>query len=398
MKIMVISPTVIPYFSTFSKKEIELFLSDVVRKTSQLSLSFCASEDNGSYYANLSDPGLDAKSVAIASHINDKSISRKIDNLSVILNEITTTFYSYGVLVIRGIAEVTSVDSGQTREEFDDQFSELVKSIFKELIESTCSKLECNSDGNFQLAWVHKIFLLQSDARDVSDHWTNKISISTFEEFKANGERSYFGWGDSVVNQKKYKSLVNIFNGCDIAQYFYISFHKFNKSIPNVIAQLNTNYRLGKLGAVRKTGVRLKQKIFEVEMQYADYLHSVAGDMRETASQFDKHWRIGELRTNVLKKIPVLQDLLQDAENRASRQSDTFVEAILFGVSIFSLVGLFLGAHDYLTKPANQHKNSLDVIHGMLPTNPTDVLSLAVGISILSIAIFLLLKLLSRKG
>lgn len=397
MKIMVLSPTVIPYFSNFSKKDIELFLSDTKRKTNHLSLSFYNSEDSGSYYTNLSDPGLDAKSVAIASHISDKCISKKIDKLSFTLEKITTTFYSYGVLVIRGIAEVTSVDCNQTREDFDNQFGEIVRSIFKDHIELVLSRLGCNSYGNFYFQWLHKIFLLQSDGSDVSDHWLNKISASTLRGFKENGDRAYFGWGNSVVNQKKYESLVHISCGCDIAQFFYFSFHTFNKSIPGIIAQLNTDYSQGKLGAVRKTIVSLKHKIFEIEMQYADYLHSVAGDMRETATQFDMNWRIAELRTNVLKKIPILQDLLQDAENRASRKSNTFIEAILFGVSIFSLVGLFLSAHDYLSKPANQHRNSLDVILGMLPTNPHDILSLAVGISILSIVIFVLLKLPNSK-
>lgn len=257
-----------------------------------------------------------------------------------------------------------------------------------------CSLFE-NQDGNIlRFAWVHRVYLKQSSSDKDVDRFISKTTLKSFEH---NDFSSHFGWGDSLINLERFKHHDDLYDGCIFSQYFYFALHQFNKFVPDVIEQLNTNYRLGKLTKIRKEGVHLKQRIFELEIQYADYLHSVAGEMRDPASQFDKNWRIPELRTNLMSKIPVLQDLLQDVENRSSRRSDIFIESVLFFVSILSLVGLFLGAHDYLTKPADQHKASFEVLVGMLPTNPNDILSLAIGLSVMAFSIFLLLKLLSKN-
>jgi len=388
---MVFAPTLLPIFSGLSRKEIAAKLA-MKNFHSSISLQCYENINEGdAYYRNLLDSGQEAKLVGIAEctfTLPETNASQKF----IPIDKTTLTIFPGGVSVIRSLFEIR-VEHFNSAEAFDLEFSEFARGILKKPITEINVALGGEFDKPLHLAWVHKVFLT-----DWSNDENQKIiSARTISEFQNDRHDSFFGWGESVVNIASYNSLIPLYEGCSIAQYFYFSFHRFNKLLPNVIAQLNSSYKLGQLVKVRKRGEKLKQTIFELEMQYADFMHSVVGVMREPASQFDERWRLAELRTNLRNKVPVLQDLLQDVENRTSRQSDAFVQAILFAVSILSLVGLFLGAHDYLTKPKDQHKSTLTVIRGMLPTNLDDVLSFAVGLSLISVIIFLLIKLWFRK-
>ena len=393
MRVFVTSPTTFHSLSSLTRDEVEEKLR-VAFSQSNSTLIFNSSIDNENYYyKDLSDPGVEARSVAIAQHIKDISSTHKFDELSINIKSIGYSFFPDGIVVISAATELVNSSKPHTPEEFDKKFNSAISSIFAAELIGIKNLILDPSEAPCALAWIHKTFLIDT----ISGF--NKVSRfikSTTEADIDDTFRSHFGWGDSLINLSQYNSPHNLYSGCVISQYFYFAFHQLNKLTPDVIRQLNSSYKIGKLSKVRKEGFNLKQRVFELDIQYADYIHSVAGEMREAASQFHQNWRISELRSNLINKIPVLQDLLQDAEHRSARQSDTFVEVVLFVVSIFSLVGLFLGANDYLTKPTELHKASIEVLRGMLPNNPSDILSLAVFLSISAIFLFLFIKIFNR--
>lgn len=238
-----------------------------------------------------------------------------------------------------------------------------------------------------RIGWVHKVFMPEAS---FNQHLTGKTPLArtmiaplTLKEWEEG--KDYYGWGDSI---KVTDDSSDWRDGCVVSQYFYFALDRFNRRVPELLFRLRSGTQKGLLGETRTLGTDLRHRISEKEIAYADLLHGIAGACRAPVESYNETWRFADLRRNLSSKLPILQDVLTEIQEKSQRRSNVIVEAMLFCVSSMSLIGLLLSSHDYVAKPAKDRVGSPAVLEAMIPRHPNDILSMAVGAALVGMLIF----------
>lgn len=90
--------------------------------------------------------------------------------------------------------------------------------------------------------------------------------------------------------------------------------------------------------------------------------------------------------------MPILQDVLTEAQVKAQNNTNRMVETLLFFVSFMSLIGVLLNSHDYALKNNKDKISTLQVLSAMLPLSLNDILSFAVALALIGLIVFAILR------
>lgn len=236
-----------------------------------------------------------------------------------------------------------------------------------------------------KVAWVHKIFEIDcSDANAVKTDHRYGILIAEHVREAFDGKRSEFSWGDSIHIAHTY-SIQTILTACVIMQYHYFVLDRYNRRLPYAITSVAKSGNEMSERVKQRLGMQMRHKLVMQDLTYCDLIQSVAGPLRVPMMGYHESWRFDELRQNVQLKLPVLQDLIADIQNKHQARSNSIVELMLFGVSLLSLVGLFIATHDYVVKPSKDKTTTTQVLVSMLPNKIDDILSFSILLSMLGL-------------
>jgi hypothetical protein len=421
VQIFTVSPAILPTLSGWSPKKFSDLYASFMSQKMDLQMycelgNFGMTAQEFDLYTDIADAGANYQKyfslkfqIPIASLSSTQQLNKTKDLIEHVLPYIEIQLFDEMIAIA---TQTVSIDIDRAFEKFDGDrslFDTYFVNYISQLTRLALAKVNAVITGlhkNSQIEMGTAIDLMKPETLTTpSIGWVHKVFIPTASELEAirtkspliqgvvapltldcwDGHHDYFGWGDSIVSSSM-KDGWHV--GCVLSQYFYFVLDRFNRRIPNLIGRLRSGHASNSLSATREIGMNLRHRVAEKEIAYADALHGIASNSRIPMQAYDNTWRFKDLRANLAAKLPILQDVLNEVQDKAQRRASTALEALLFFVSIMSLVGMFLTAHDYVTKPPKDKASSYSVLIAMQPGHWADVLSLAVGAALFGLIIF----------
>jgi hypothetical protein len=274
--------------------------------------------------------------------------------------------------------EILNVEDNLSFEDFDGTYCQL-----------TTESIQLIGDIYFRekikVGWTHKVFISHGeDKKKLS--WLSAIPEQEEDRFGNN-----YGWGCSDIVEAG-GLCPSILMGCIASQYFYFALDRYNRQLPSLIRSIRQNSNRKPTSELQRDATQIRHKVKSTQIEYNDIINSVAGRFSAPLYAYHQSWRFERLSMNLNEKIPLLQNTIHELEAKSQARSSAAIELMLFAVSSFSLVSLFIATHDYALKPVTQKISTELVINAMQPVNPKDILSFSILLSLISLTIYIILK------